>query len=255
MIDKALIRSRFGRAWSSYDSEALFQKEMAGRLIALYHDTSGEAEDVLELGCGTGLLSEKLLSKLPSGSRFTFNDLSPEVLPYLGEKTGTGHRLLIGDAETMEWGGFYTLIASNASIQWWRDPVAFFRKSAEHLERGRGQILLGTFLPDNFHELTAVTGKALSYPTEAEIREALSQGGFTDVRMEEMRDTFSFPDITGLLRHIRKTGTGGLPADQKGIWTPARLARMEEDLRHSGGLSPGVPLSLTYSALLLSAKR
>ena len=255
MIDKALIRSRFGRAWSSYDSEARFQKEMAGCLITLYRGDAKGAERVLELGCGTGLLSEKLIAALPPGSLFTFNDLSPEVLPYLSERTGTGHHLLMGDAETIEWGGPYTLITSNASIQWWRDPVSFFTKSSAHLERGRGQILLGTFLPDNFHELSAVTGRSLSYPTREEIREVLSQCGFTDVLMEEKRETFRFPSVTELLRHIQKTGTGGLSPEQNGIWTPARLARLEADLRHSGGLTPDDPLPLTYSALLLSAKR
>lgn len=253
MIDKALIMSRFGRAWSSYDQEALFQKRMGEVLISLY-PASEEPEEVLELGCGTGLFSQKLLSATPLESRFTFNDLSSEVRPVLWEKVGSGHLFLPGDAESLDWGNGYTLIVSNASIQWWKDPLFFFQKASQSLVQGKGRVLLGTFLPDNFRELNSVTGNTLKYPGEEAVRKALLDAGFTDLRLVTLSETFVFSSITELLRHLKQTGTNGLSSGQKGLWTPARLSQMEIDYRTANSLAPTVSLPLTYSALLISAR-
>ena len=252
MIDKALVKTRFGKAWSSYDGEARFQKEMAAELISLYPE-SEVPENVLELGCGTGLFSRLLLDRLHPGSSFTFNDLSPEVFPYLEEKVGTGHDLLPGDAETCDWEGPYTFIASNASIQWWKDSTAFFLRAGQELAKG-GKILLGTFLPDNYHELNSVTGCALHYPSRESIEQSLSRVGFKVVRIKELKEVYRFGTITELLRHIKKTGTGGIPSDSKAIWTPGRMIALEDDYRKMNGLPEGTPLPLTYSALLIYAE-
>ena len=253
MIDKEVVRSRFARAWGSYDREAHFQRQMAEELTALYPG-HGSRETVLELGCGTGLFSLMLRDAVPAGSRFTFNDLSPEVFPYLEEKVGTGHTLLPGDAETIDWGGPYSLIASNASIQWWKEPLGFFRKASKCLSDG-GRILLGTFLPDNFFELNSVTGCALRYPSPEGLRKALGEAGFSEIRLTKLREVYSFPGIHEMLRHIKYTGTNGLVTDTKGIWTPARLRELEEEFRRMNGLSASESLPLTYSALLLSAHK
>lgn len=253
MIDKGLVRSRFGRARESYDHVAHFQRKMGAELIKLY-DAPGTAEKVLELGCGTGLFSERLLERCPSGSLFHFNDLSPDVLHILEEKIGGKHVFISGDAEVLTWGNGYTLVASNASIQWWKDPLSFLSKARESLDCHHGQVLLGTFLPDNFHELGTVTGLSLSYPSEMDILQRLEEEGFCLSGSRSIMETVLFPGILSLLRHLKGTGTNAIPNGSRGLWTPSRLQRLEQDYRDSSCLSPSDPLPLTYSGLLLSAR-
>ena len=253
MIDKEVVRSRFARAWGSYDREAHFQRQMAEKLATLYPG-GDKPETMLELGCGTGLFSQMLSERLPEGSRCTFNDLTDVAFPYLEEKVGTGHRLLQGDAETLDWGGPYSLIVSNASIQWWKAPIGFFRKASECLSDG-GRILLGTFLPDNYRELNAVTGCGLPYPSLSENLEAITAAGLTLDRYETFAETYIFTSIHAILRHIKYTGTGGIITEGGGMWTPSRLAALEEQFRRTNGLNSSEDLPLTYSALLLTAHK
>ena len=56
-MNKALIRERFARNLKSYNQNAKIQNKMAQRLISF--SDKNDYEKIFEIGCGTGLLTEK----------------------------------------------------------------------------------------------------------------------------------------------------------------------------------------------------
>lgn len=241
MIDKPLLQRRFGTAIRSYDATATVQAETARQLAALLPDTPCEGR-VLEIGCGTGLLSTLLVKRLPD-AEFIFNDIAPEVEPVLRKKIGPRHRFCAADAEQIPWGTGYGLIASSACIQWWQDPLAFFKKSHEALAPG-GVLLYSTFLPGTLAELTRATGSGLVYPSAEQIREVLKQLGFAHAGHSIHLSTLHFSTLPDLLRHIKHTGTNALPTQT--MWTPRMFEQLEQRFRSENHLAPRDSCPLTY---------
>ena len=68
---------RFGARANDYERHADLQRSIADRLALLLPPL--DAPRVLELGCGTGLLSRHLLAQYPDGN-FVFTDLAKTML-------------------------------------------------------------------------------------------------------------------------------------------------------------------------------
>lgn len=249
-LDKAIIARHFARSRDTYDTEAVVQEEIARQLCQMVTPTHDKGT-VLEVGCGTGLLSRLLLDKLPE-SYFIFNDLSPEMEGALREKVGNEGDFLAGDAEAIPWARGCRLVVSASCIQWWSDPLGFFRKAMCALEDG-GEVVFSTFLPDNLHELRAVSGVGLGYPSEEEIREGMVEAGLREVELRTYRRTLHFPTLTDLLRHLKRSGTNGVSTRE--VWTPGRVRTMEQHYRERLNLSSNTSLPLTYSGLLGRGRR
>ncbi len=245
LIDKTLLRHRFGAAAESYDDTAVVQAEVADRLVALLPPTVAP-ERVLEIGCGTGLLSYRLTQRL-SGATFVFNDIAPEVERILRLKVGIRHTFITADAEHSAWDGTYGLIASSSCIQWWHDPLSFFPKSHRAL-LPHGHLLYSTFLPDTFCELRRTTGAGLLYPTADQILETIHGLHFAEHRHEIYSSTLHFRTFTELLRHIKQTGTNAMPAHT--VWTPRMIAHLDHTFREANDLPLGAPYPLTYNTII-----
>ena len=61
-IDKAEVACRFGRSIESYEEHAAVQREIAAHLAELATAyVTQPPRKILEVGCGTGLLTERIL--------------------------------------------------------------------------------------------------------------------------------------------------------------------------------------------------
>lgn len=243
------IADRFARSISTYETAGVIQREISEQLIKLIEPI--ECGTVLEIGCGTGLLSSLLVERL-RGCRFIYNDLSSEMERPLRQKVGTSGLFLPGDAERIDWPRECSVIASASCIQWWEDPLSFFPKSYAALRQG-GQLVFSTFLPGNLVELSAVTGVGLDYPDSEEISRSLQSAGFRDLQLQQYRRVLYFPTLIELLRHLRDTGTNSLSSN--GLWTPRRLGAMEQAYRENLNLSQSASLPLTYVGILGYGRR
>ena len=92
-MDKQRIQARFGHAAHEYDDYAHIQKTAAQHLAERIHARWPELQRVLELGCGTGNLTHRLLRAYP-GAQLHATDLAPDMLQslpghLLGRPTGT----------------------------------------------------------------------------------------------------------------------------------------------------------------------
>lgn len=84
-IDKDLVKKRFTRCLDSYNANAGVQQEMAEKLVnALTNAKGDQFHNILEIGCGTGLLTKIISDKLNFKTLYA-NDLVAKTENYIKE--------------------------------------------------------------------------------------------------------------------------------------------------------------------------
>ena len=201
------VRRRFSAASASYDAEAQAQRQIASRLWALAAPHIVPAAAILEIGAGTGLLTQHILSAQPKG--LTVNDLytSPQVQA-LAQQEPDVLSVREGNAETLDFCGPYDAICSASTVQWFADIKGFFHRCARYLPKG-GLLAFSSFLPGNLHEVAELTGVGLDYADAADLQNYLDQE-FELVAMEQGEITLHFASPHDVLLHLRNTGVTGI---------------------------------------------
>ncbi|MGD9501284.1 MAG: methyltransferase [Methyloceanibacter sp.] len=148
----AEIAAGFGARAESYEAHADLQRAIAGRLAQAL--PARERPLVLELGCGTGLLSRHLLQRYP-GARFVLTDVAPAMIAAC-RRNLAAHGPANISYEVMdagEAGGHagLDLIVSSMTLHWLADPVASLERLRRFLAPG-GVLLYATLGPDSFAE-------------------------------------------------------------------------------------------------------
>ncbi len=142
---------RFGAQAACYEDHAGLQRDVARRLAALLPEL--KAPRVLELGCGTGLLSRHLVARYPDG-QFVLTDAAPAMI---GEcrrnlaRTCARVTYEVMDADAAGGHGDLDLIVTSMTLHWLRDPVASLERLRTRLAPG-GVLLFATLGPDSFAE-------------------------------------------------------------------------------------------------------
>ena len=214
--EKLSIARNFGKSVNYYDSHADLQKETARRLIASLKPwrESMPVGPILEIGCGTGFVTEGLLDLFPE-RRLEITDLSEPMVEYCREKFAGRDRLIFEplDVEQLKDSrGTYALTISNFVAQWLKQPALTLGKCLE--ATAPGGLLLASF-PGNesFPEWKTTcrevgvpyTGNTL--PDTEEIVVKLS-GGPVQVDYYEDTVTKAYESAADFFRHLKKLGAG-----------------------------------------------
>ena len=146
------IAAGFGARAKSYEQHAGLQRAVADRLAKLLPQR--ERPRVLELGCGTGLLSRHLVKRYPAGI-FVLTDVAPAMIAECRRNIAPSRSAHVS-FEVMdagEAGGHdrLDLIVSSMTLHWLRDPAASLEKWRRLLAPG-GVVLYATLGPDSFAE-------------------------------------------------------------------------------------------------------
>ncbi len=125
MTRKARLRAAFDRAAPSYDANAQVQRIAVRRLAARIAALALPARPrVLEIGCGTGLLSEALVEALGPAD-FTFTDLSPAMVEACRARAGdigaAEFRVMDAERPDIESGEGFDLVCASLAFQWLED--------------------------------------------------------------------------------------------------------------------------------------
>jgi len=144
------IAARFGARVADYDRHAGLQSAVAERLAGFLPDDG--VSSVLEVGCGTGLLTRHLLRRYP-GARFTVTDIAPGMVSRCRETLGitddSNIRFRVMDGERPDFAGPYDLIALSMTAQWFREPA----RALDHLSMmlvPNGTLHYATLAPGGF---------------------------------------------------------------------------------------------------------
>ncbi|WP_281890160.1 methyltransferase domain-containing protein [Paenibacillus sp. YYML68] len=183
-IHKKSVQRHFDRYAEQYDRHAVIQARMADRLLELVGSSltnlqmlPREVHRIVEIGCGTGRLTAKLLEQFPNAKLLAI-DLAPRMLELTIERCKGAYEqnrleVWLGDAErclsregeedaqvstscsdeclALE-DGSIDLIVSSAAFQWFTDPEAAMSAWLRKLAPS-GQLAFSTFGPETFREL------------------------------------------------------------------------------------------------------
>ncbi len=222
----------FSKAKDTYRKNAIVQRLMAKKLISEVTKNYGNSFDnILEIGTGTGLLTDEITSKL-NIKKLYLNDLTKNFTGTTPCKYYQGDILEILKCGIKE---KFNLIISNAVFQWIDDKEELLLKLKDRLQN-KGLIAFSSFGHKNFCQIKHTAGLGLNYESFAPL---LKKTGFKILYFEEELETLYFKDMQNLLEHIRLTGVG----TSKTLWTKQKYEIFKEEYLRNFSDENGVELT------------
>ncbi len=249
-MDKDLIRRRFAKAARTYMSEAVAQRQIAGRLLELVDTFVCKTmhERVLEVGCGTGAFTWRYLERY-APTRLWLNDLCSEVEECYEQIKGDHVQFISGDAESIDLPDCLTLIVSCSALQWFNSQEMFFRRCLPLLSDG-AYLAFATFGQRNMCEVSQAAGIALPYRSLTELQDALA-GEYEILHSSEEIIRMEFDNPVDVLRHLKLTGVTGIGSK---AWTRRDLVTFCS--RYDGGRKEdGGKVVLTYHPIYFVTRK
>jgi malonyl-CoA O-methyltransferase len=220
-------RRQFDRAAENYGRHSAVQRGMAERLVELLGSTP-RPERVLEFGCGTGHLSELLLSRTERLLYLT--DVSERMLQACRARLAATQATIevrfaeLDASDALRAAPFvrrfvdtrFDLIASNAVVQWFSDISAHFSFVVELLKPGTLYLCSG-LTARNFPELRGIVqdtpsayGNLPGHDTLL-IHKAAQDAGLDVASIVERDLRLEYPSVDAFLSTIRHSGASRFP--------------------------------------------
>lgn len=249
-IDKGLVRQRFSKARHTYSDNAVIQKHIAEQMNNIIKRFAPQTRknNVLEIGCGTGLFT-RIFLKDNTVNKLIMNDICEEMECQIHELLTENNRFLPGDAETIDLPENQDMIISCSAIQWFDNPISFLNECRKKLTDS-GILAISTFAPDNFWEIASVNSSMLRYIDVETIRDALTEY-YDIIYSGEERICLYFNSPEDVLRHLKNTGVNGIKKEK---WTRKELnsfiTRYKELFSTENDM-----VTLTYNPIYLICKK
>ncbi len=261
ILDRSLLRRRFGRAAPSSDGADVLAREIARRMDERLDYIRLEPTRVLDLGCGTGADLPRLMQRFPQATMLAADFAAPMLtragIRVRGEAQAPGllRRLLgkgrtelphvVADACCLPFArGSIGMVWSNLMLPALDDPLPALQEIHRSLEVG-GLLMFSTLGPDSLRELRAALPQGAGERVHRfidmhDLGDALVKAGFADPVMDMEMLTLTYTEMDGLLQDLRATGANNAahrrPRGLSGRrgWAEARASY--EALRQDGRL-------------------
>lgn len=248
VIDKQRATATFEAGRATYDDNTPVQRDVVDGLmddaaaVGLDRFFATDSLSCLEVGCGTGLLTRRLASRLTGGNLYMWD---------IGSCPPDGFdpaRFRSCDAELeirRTPPGRFDLVASASTVQWFNSPRRFLNECVRVIHPG-GVLMLSGFMRGNMHQIITAAGVSLSLPDERQWRRMIPEG-FETLSFVTLDYDLTFDSPVDVLRHLRLSGVNGLGRRSSALAPTAfvsRYPRMLDGLCH-----------LTYRTVRMILKR
>ncbi len=232
-FSKKNIQQHFNKAATSYDEAAVLQKEVALRVAERLELTTLKPNTILDMGAGTGLLTEKIIKQYPN-SKIIAMDLSSQMLDFAKEKLTDRSVLtkllafvkapqttfVCADANRIPLASHSVdLITCNLMLQWCDDLDAVLSEF-KRVIRPEGLLMLTSFGPDTLKELRkswqAVDDKqhVNMFIDMHDMGDALVRNGFGQPVMDTEIYTLTYQKPIGVLKDLKAIGATNATASR-----------------------------------------
>lgn len=239
---KRRIAKAFSKAALSYDAVANLQREVAGKLAGMEMSLGANVAEktLLDLGAGTGFVSDFLLEKKP-GYTFVLADLSLAMCKYAQEKlrrkyTANAERVALINADM----DALPLVAesvdcviSSMSFQWSANTQALLTQLWSCLKPG-GRLLFSTVGEDTLKELSLAWQEVDDYVhvnTFLSSSALLALAGQQQFKCEQMQSELheqEFDSVIELMKNLKTIGAHTVNTGHNhGLTSRARLQALE----------------------------
>ncbi|WP_297520281.1 malonyl-ACP O-methyltransferase BioC [uncultured Clostridium sp.] len=195
------IRKNFSKGSKTYDDNANVQKTMIDHLISKLPQKS--YTKILEIGCGTGLLTTRLVELFPN-AKITALDISEGMIATCKEKLKDHNNIeyICADVEYNCPIDEFDLIISSATFQWITDLEELLKKLKSRLSF-EGVLAFSTFADKTFKELD----KSLDYAfSKNNIDTKTNRNYFSKDDLKEIVDTtFKTSNFNNEIEHLKYT--------------------------------------------------
>jgi malonyl-CoA O-methyltransferase len=256
-IDKDAVARNFSEAAGSYDRWASAQAAIADALVARLPAGFDPAR-IADLGCGTGMLSVRLLARYPDAALVGI-DLAEGMIAHCRARRTGGDRATfrVGDAEDpASLPGGVDLVASSCAVQWFVDLPRAIRAWAATLRPG-GILALAALVRGTFPELAAAHAAAfgapfpgLDFPDPGTLADAVRAAGLRILSADPVTRVSMHADAREAFRSFRKIGArvpGRAPLGH------GEMRRLIAAMTREGDVSGEV--ALTHHALVIVAEK
>lgn len=248
----------FNRAASTYADAARIQGLVADDLLNLLPEIN-PPERILEAGCGSGLLTEKLVRRFPE-SRVDAFDAALRMVAEVRRRFPAHSRVhaFVADMRKLRRTSRYDLVISSSAIHWLHPMPPGLRRLAAALRPG-GLFAAAMMTEGTLTELHA-TRKRIApekqppgLPAVSDILEAFQSAGLNTIRVETVEYRSRHESADALLAALKAMGvTGGRFSRGAAPLSRGEIRRLVRDYE-SVYREPDGDVRATWCAVLILA--
>jgi malonyl-ACP O-methyltransferase BioC len=250
---KSEVGNRFARAARRYDQFARHQA-IAAQHLADRLPTDVAPRHILDLGCGTGLLTRHLVTRFPDAT-LTVVDLAPAMLESCRARCLRARdRTVASDAESYWPAEPVDAVVSSCAVQWFHDPERWI--DATHARLAPGGWLASAFpIAGTLREFAACAPRGtplLPMPSAATWRLRFARAPWRSLDTSEETVTLWYPSALDILRALHGIGAT-CAAPGAAALGPNAIRRLASDYEDRFRTPEGVPC--TYELMYVLARR
>ncbi len=210
------LRARFSAAAETYDDYAAVQREAAEYVCRQCVDWA-QPTRILEIGCGTGLLTAGLHRAFPA-AQIDAVDVAPGMIEAARRRLADADAIhwIVGDVVTAALRESYDLVCSSSALHWIRPLERVGQLLADRLTPG-GVFAAAVMLQGTLGELHQVRLEVAPdkpvferLPSVDSFRHLLQQQSLTRLHDQQQQMVVHHDSVERLLRQLRDQGlTGG----------------------------------------------
>ena len=222
------IRNTFNTASSNYNDNAFLQNEIANRLAEKLKVISIKPQTIIDLGSGTGFLSEKTAKIFPNSILVCVDFAQQSLLENSQNLKVCANAYKLPFASNS-----VDFIVSNLMMQWCPDLTTLFNECFRVL-KPQGLFLFTTFGPDTLKELkrswSVVDSSAHvnNFIDMHDIGDQMLQSGFQSPIMEMEKLMLTYEKVVDLMHDLKAIGAQNVANRSKALTGKTKFKKMIE---------------------------